>query len=482
VHAMPLTGRRLSALDGSFVRLDSPRSPMHVGWSAVFAAPPRGERPTIEALRSRVAGRLDQVSWCRWRLQPAPLGLTEPRWIEDDGFDLACHVLAACGPDDVVSPGAFAALRDALLSQPLDPARPPWQIWLVARLEDGRVGMVGKVHHALVDGIAALQIAGLVSDEPLGGRVAPAVQIGTDGSTIGWVRETLERTIADGLAVGRAVGAAGTRPSSTARGALRAADRVLRAAQEDLLPRAPRSSVNASIGARRSLVGYHARRPDVRAARRAGGTINDIGLAVVAGALRTAAMREGAPPQAPLKAMVPVSMRGVGEFGPGNRIAMVNLRLPVDLPTPRERLAFVRAQTHELKTGDRAEATEALYKAGAILPAPLRGPVVKAMASPRTFNLTVSQSPAPRTLSVLGCPMEELYSVVPISEGHALAIGMVRFDQELFFGCYADPDALPTVAELPALLHSELLALGDLGREREHPSTRTSDRVSAVGS
>ena len=85
-------------------------------------------------------------------------------------------------------------------------------------------------------------------------------------------------------------------------------------------------------------------------------------------------------------------------------------------------------------------------------------------------------------ISVLGCPMEELYSVVPISEGHALAIGMVRFDQELFFGCYADPDALPSVAELPALLHSEMLALGDLGREREHPSTRTSDRVSAVGS
>jgi WS/DGAT/MGAT family acyltransferase len=463
-----MPGVRLSPLDGSFLRLDSPHAPMHVGWSAIFAAPGPGRRPTIEALRARVASRLEDVGWFRWRLQPAPLGLTEPRWVADDRFDLGAHVLACCGPDERVSAGAFAALRDALLSQPLDRSRPLWQIWLVPRLEDGRVGMIGKIHHALVDGIAALQIAGLVSDEPPEPRRGTAIpDPGAGDGAFGWALDGAARTAADGLRLARATVAATVRPAASARGAARAADRVVRAVREDVLPPAPRSGVNAPIGARRSLVGHHARRPEVRAARRAGGTINDIGLTVVAGALRALAISEGEPPHAPLKAMVPVSMRGVGEFGPGNRISMVNLELPVDLASPRERLARVRAQTKRLKTGDRAEATELLYATAGLLPPPLRGPVVRAMAAPRTFNLTISQSPGPRELSVLGCAMEEIYSVVPIAEGHALAIGMVRFNQELFFGCYADPDAFPSVTRLPALLDAEMRALAGVARAAE---------------
>jgi WS/DGAT/MGAT family acyltransferase len=237
---------------------------------------------------------------------------------------------------------------------------------------------------------------------------------------------------------------------------------VVRAAREDVLPPAPDSALNVPIGARRSLVGYHARRSEVRAARRAGGTINDIGLAVVAGALRALALRQGEPPQSPLKVMVPVSMRRIGEPGPGNKIALVNLELPIDLASRAQRLERVRAQTERLKTSDRAQATQALYAAGGLLPAPLRSPVVKAMASSRTFNLTISQSPAPRQFSMIGCEVKEVYSVVPIAEEHALAIGMLRFRKELFFGCYADPDAFPSVKELPALLESEMRALGDM--------------------
>jgi WS/DGAT/MGAT family acyltransferase len=467
-----MSGGRLSALDGSFLRLESPHAHMHVGWSAVFAAPASpGERPTIEALRERIALRAERIPWCRWRLRDAPLGLTEPRWVEDRGFDVAAQVLAPCGPEDRVSYGAFAALRDALLSTPLDHARPLWQIVLVPRLEDGRVGMIGKVHHALVDGIAALQLVGLFSDElpDALSRTGDASPPPAQASSMGWALDAVAHAVDDGLGLARTTTAAATRPASTARAALRGAGRVLSAVREDVLPSAPPSALNVPIGARRSLVGHHARRPEVRAARAAGGTINDIGLTVVAGALRALALREGEPPQAPLKAMVPVNMRAVGEFGPGNRIAMVNLELPVDLAGPADRLARVREQTKRLKTGDRAEATEAFYGAAALLPAPLRSPVVKAMASPRTFNLTVSQSPGPRDLSLLGCAMEEVYSVVPIAEGHALAIGMIRFRQELFFGCYGDPDALPSLPELPGLLEAEMRALGELRPGRAAP-------------
>jgi WS/DGAT/MGAT family acyltransferase len=453
-----MTHGRLSALDGSFLRLESPHAHMHVGWSATFAVPDTGERPTIEALRERVSGRLDRVPWCRWRLEDAPLGLTEPRWVEDREFDLAAHVLAPCGSDEEVSRGAFAALRDALLSQPLDHARPLWQIVFVPRLEGGGAGMIGKVHHSLVDGMAALQIAALFADDvPEASAHDETPEPAAGSGLLGWALDSVARTVSDGLGLAR-------RPVSSFRGALRGAGRVLRAARDDVLPPAPDSALNVPIGARRSLVGYHARRPEVRAARRAGGTINDIGLAVVAGALRALAMRHGEPPQSPLKVMVPVNMRHIGESGPGNKIAMVNLELPVDLESRADRLERVRAQTEQLKTGDRAQATEALYAAGGLLPAPLRSPLVKAMASPRTFNLTISQSPAPRQFSMLGCEVEELYSVVPIAEGHALAIGLVRFRQELFFGCYADPDAFPSVEELPALLESEMRALGDQAR------------------
>jgi diacylglycerol O-acyltransferase len=157
-------GRRLSAVDGSFLRLESPRSHMHVGFSAVFAAPSGRPRPSVEALRERAAGRLHEVPWCRWRLDPAPLGLSEPRWIDDIQFDLRAHIVALTQPDDRVSHASFEALRSTVLSAPLDRSRPLWQIFLVPQLEDGRVGMVGKIHHALVDGLAALQIVSLILD------------------------------------------------------------------------------------------------------------------------------------------------------------------------------------------------------------------------------------------------------------------------------------------------------------------------------
>src|SRR3954471_21759273 len=179
-------GRRLSPLDGSFLRLESPQSHMHVGFSAVFAAPVGRARPSVEALRERAAGRLHEVPWCRWRLDRAPWGPSEPRWIDDAEFELAAHIVALADPEDAVSDSGFEALRSAVLSVALDRSRPLWQIFLVPRLEDGRVGMVGKIHHALVDGLAALQIVSLILDpepdvetqdpvpwEPRGAQVEP---------------------------------------------------------------------------------------------------------------------------------------------------------------------------------------------------------------------------------------------------------------------------------------------------------------------
>jgi WS/DGAT/MGAT family acyltransferase len=282
---------------------------------------------------------------------------------------------------------------------------------------------------------------------------------------MGWAIDELKHSARTGLGALRAAAAAAVRPEAALRSVIRDCGRAVAAARADLLTRAPGSPLNASIGAHRTLVGYRATRELVRDARAArGGTLNDIGLAVVAGALRELVARRGETPSEPLKAMVPVSMRAADEDGPGNQISMVYIQLPVHRRTPIERLEAVRAEMQRLKASGRAEGAETLYAIGSLVPAPLRSPVVKALASPRVFNLTISQSPGPRgDVRVLGCEMDEVYSVVPISEQHSLAIGMVRYRRELFIGCYADPVALPEARELPALLDAELHALAEQG-------------------
>ena len=145
---------------------------MHVAWSAVFSPPDGGAAPSIEDIRARVTRRLGWVPRCRQRLLPAPLGLSEPRWVDDAGFDVAAHVVQLTERDDPVGPERFAQLRDALLSTPLDRSRPLWQLAFVPRLADGRLGVVGRVHHAMADGAAALQIALLTID--IDGHAGPA--------------------------------------------------------------------------------------------------------------------------------------------------------------------------------------------------------------------------------------------------------------------------------------------------------------------
>ena len=468
-------GRRLSPLDGSFLRLESPQSHMHVGFSAVFAAPSGRPRPSVEALRERAAGRLHEVPWCRWRLDPSPLGLSEPRWIDDVRFDLRTHIVALTAPEDPVSDASFEAFRSAVLSAPLDRSRPLWQIFLVPRLEDGRVGMIGKIHHALVDGLAALQIVSLILDPEPDVASQPPVPWQPRGhpGRIGWALDAVTRTLADGAGTVRAGATAAAHPPTTIANALRVAGRVLGAAAEEVLSPAPPSALNVPIGARRTLVGYHAGRDELRAARRVGGTLNDVGLTAVAGAVRALLQHDGERPTEPLKAMVPVSMRRLGDTTAGNQISMITIALPVHLDSAIERLGWVREQTQRLKQTDRPVGTQKLYEAAGLLPAPLRTPAAKAMATPRQFNLTVSQSPAPRgSLFLLGCDLEEVYSVVPIAQGHALAIGMVRYRQELFFGCYADPDALPEVHQLPALIQGELQELGRAATRARAAETR----------
>ena len=260
----------------------------------------------------------------------------------------------------------------------------------------------------------------------------------------------------------RAGATAATHPPATVAHTVRGARRVLAAAAEEVLSPAPPSALNVPIGARRTLVGYHAGRDELRAARRGGGTLNDVGLAAVAGAVRALIQSDGEqPPPEPLKAMVPVSMRRVGDTASGNQISMITIALPVHLDSAIARLDWVREQTKRLKQTDRPIGTQNLYQAVGLLPTPLRSRAAKAMATPRQFNLTVSQSPAPRgSLYLLGCELEEVYSVVPIDPGPCARHRNGPLPPGALLRLLRRPGALPEVHQLPALIAAELQELG----------------------
>ena len=455
-------GERLSPVDASFLQLESSHAHMHVAWSAIFSPPEDGAAPTIEEIRERVTARLSWVPRCRQRLLPAPLGLGEPRWVDDAGFDVAAHVVALADPDDAMSAERFAALRDTLLSTPLDRRRPLWQLAFVPRLADGRFGVVGRVHHAMADGAAALQIALLTLDiDDAGNGAAPARwKAAAPPSTLERALDPFVHGAEVCSSAARDVAQAVAHPRATARGALRDAGRLVHALSQDLLPHAPASALNRPLGPRRTLVQHRVALDEVReVSRGVPGTRNDVGLAAIAGALRALAIERGRPPE-PLKAMVPVNMRRAHDAATlGNRVSVTSVWLPLDLRSPAARLERVRRQTERFKGSARPQGAQTLIAGFGLLPSALRAPVLRA-AQPGRFNLTISSVPGPPSaLFMHGMRLDELYPVIPIADGQTLSIGMLPYEGHLYFGLYADPDGLPDATRLAALIDEELRAL-----------------------
>jgi WS/DGAT/MGAT family acyltransferase len=462
---------RLSSLDGSFLRLETPNAHMHVAWSGLFE-PPAGSppRPTVEALRAKVAARLAHVPRFRQRLAFPPLRMAEPSWVDDPEFDVAAQVTALSGPDEPVAPERFRRLTDAALSEPLDRARPLWHLHFVPRLADGRIGVVFKMHHALVDGKSAVELALLLFDQDPDAEPEP-VDEWSPAPPPNAARRALDAfasNAAEPLRAARGMARMAGRPGEGGIGGT--LKRAAMAFEQDLLRAAPASYLNAPIGPQRVLVRHRSRMEDiVRAKQRAGVTVNDVCLAAVAGALRELALLCREQPH-PLKAMVPVSVRADAQRQDlGNRISFAFIELPVEVAARGERLARVREATAAFKSSGRPAGTGAVLGALGFLPDPLKNQAARMASSPRVFNLTVSNIPGPRfPVYMLGAELSEAYPVVPIAEQHALSIGMFSYRDSMCFGLYADPDALPEVAELPAFLDSEILALAE-PRNRRTP-------------
>jgi WS/DGAT/MGAT family acyltransferase len=455
---------RLTTIDSSFLRVESPAAHMHVGWRGGFRAASERAPVTLPALRALVAGRVCQAQRFRQRLAFPPAALGEPVWVDDERFDVAHHVRGLSDPTEAVTRARFTELADEFLSHPLDRSRALWEIGLVAKVRGGTQGIVMKVHHAMVDGKSAVALALLLLDvDPDAAPVAPAPWSPARAPAPGRLAlDALRDSGAESLRMATGLATLATSPK---RGA-RLADTLRRAAlsaAEELMHPAPSSFLNVTIGPRRRLLSHAAPVAELlEVKRRTGATLNDVALAVIAGALRRLALARGTLPM-PLKVMVPVSVRSPDDAAAlGNRISFAFIALPLHVEAPLARLVAVSEGTRRFKEAQHAAGHSTLLEAVGRLPEPLKNRAARLAASPRTFNFTASNVPGPRQpVYLLGARLVEAYPVVPLSEGHSLSIGMFSYCDRFFFGCYADPEALPDCGRLPRALaaaRAELVA------------------------
>jgi WS/DGAT/MGAT family acyltransferase len=431
-----MSGERLSALDASFLAVETPTAHMHVGWVAVFSAAAGGRLPSFPEIRDHIARRLAYAPRYRQKLASVPLGLYAPEWTDDQAFSVDRHVYWAPGPlDDLV---------DEVMSIPLRRDRPLWEMWICEDAEEGRLAIVGKTHHCMVDGLAAVQLASLLLDptpetapyEPDSWQPAP--EPGEETLLARGLRDLLGQPL-DLLSWSLNAASA---PAPAARQAASGALRATRALSQ-LLRAAPASVLNSQLSPLRRLAWTQRSLADLRTIKRAyGTTINDVILAAVAGGMRTYLTRRGEQPLA-LKVMVPVSVRSDDDVL-GNHISFVFSELPCDEPEPVARLYQVHANMIRAKRDGEPQGADLVLKAAARTPVSVQQALSRLMAGPRAFNLVVSNIPGPTVpMFMLGCPLQAAYPVVPLADHHVVSVGLLTVNDQACFGVYVDRQALP---------------------------------------
>jgi diacylglycerol O-acyltransferase / wax synthase len=449
---------RLTGLDSSFLHLERDSAHMHVAGCSVFA----GSAPAYDELLEAIDSRLHLVPRYRQRLAFVPLNQGRPVWVDDPHFNLRYHVRHTALP----RPGGDAELKrlaGRVFSQALDRSRPLWELWLVEGLADDRFAVLSKTHHALVDGISGVDIATVLFDastEPL-----PAAPPDHE-----WVARPLPSSaqlLADALLERATVPGELTRGvRATLRGPRTVAARAGRALGGvgalawTGLQAAPPSPFNVRIGPHRRFTWVNADLGQFKSIKNSlGGTVNDVVLAVVSGALGRYMRLHGASTEGvELRAMVPVSVRADIERGAlGNRVAAMWASLPVGLTDPVERLHALSSQMKDVKQSGQAVGAEILTRLSGFAPPTIMAQAARLQARQRLFNLVVTNVPGPQfPLYLLGRELESIYPMVPLAENTALGIAILSYNGQLNFGLVADYDALADVEVLADELRAAL--------------------------
>ena len=341
---------------------------MHVGWAALFAPPDNGPAPSFAKLREHIGRRLDRAPRYRQKLAQVPFAVHNPVWVDDDRFDLRRHVHRAASPD-------ISEVIDEAMSAPLDQEIPLWQLWIADNLSDGRIGVVGKAHHCMVDGIAAVELAALLLDPTV--RPASSHRDRWKAAPVPGAVSCSHKVSVIGYSIRLRCSARRSRSCARRDASLGLPEdlmRALRALGHSVGAPAPPSMLNGPISSSRHLALLKRPLDDLKqiASHDSAVTINDVVLAAACGGMRRFLIRHGERP-IKLKAMVPVNLRDLDEAGElGNRISFLFVDLPCDEPDPIRRLRTIHAAMSDRKAGGEPQGGESVL--GAVAHAPTSAP------------------------------------------------------------------------------------------------------------
>jgi diacylglycerol O-acyltransferase / wax synthase len=452
---------RLSGLDSSFLHLERGPAHMHVASTTLFEGP----APDYVQLREHLASRLHLVPRFRQKLAFVPLGQGRPRWVDDPHFNIEYHLRHTALPP----PGGEDQLRTLaarVFSQRLDRSKPLWEMWLVEGLEDERFALVTKSHHCLVDGVSGVDITTVLFDASADAEPIP--------DPPAW---TPRPEPSDAALLGEALVERATTPGEVARGAralLRGPRQVARAGIDALEAAgtfaragfgAPPSPFNVDIGPYRRFATVRADLDEIkRVKNEAGGTVNDVVLAVVAGALGTYLRGRGySTRELEMRAMVPISVRTADEHGAlGNRVSSFMAPLPVGIADPLQRLRAVSKAMGDLKESKQAIGATLLTELTDFAPPTIAGQAARLQSRQRFFNLVVTNVPGPQfPLYLMGRRLEAIFPMVPLAKRQAVCFGIMSYDGQVNFGLIGDYDAMTDLDLLAGDLQTSLDELSE---------------------
>ncbi len=439
---------RLTSIDASFLHQEGQASHMHIGGVLVFEGPP----PDFEDYLDHVRGRLHLVPRYRQRLATPPFDTGRPLWVDDPNFNLEYHVRHTALP----SPGSeeqLFLLAARLVSQRLDRSKPLWESWLVEGLEGGRFALVFKTHHSLVDGVSGVDLATVLLDVERAPKPPPGTELepwqphrepsaaelilGELRGFVGTALDLVERTLR-----------AATRPANTAGLLAEAAEGLGELVWAGLNP-APDSPLNVEIGPHRRFRVVRQRLEDYKEVKDAlGGTVNDVVLTVVSGALaRWLHSRRIRTEGLEMRALVPVSVRTDSQRHTlGNQLTAMRGPLPVYISDPVARLRFIRQAMDGLKESKQAVGAATIARVNNLAPPTILAQASRLQFSTRLFNLIVTNIPGPQfPLYVLGRELKDLFPVAFLPDHHALAVAIMSYNGQLEYGLLGDYDALPDI-------------------------------------
>jgi diacylglycerol O-acyltransferase len=436
---------------------------------------------TVERVENYYRGRLHLAPPFRRRLVEVPFGLHHPLWIEDPDFDLEWHIRHIAVPPPG-GPRQLADLAAHLNALHLDRVHPLWEMWLIDGVEGGRVALLTKVHHAAIDGASGNQITlATLELSPEGDPAPPPAEawapdrIPTDIELLAYAASSISR-----------------HPWRAATALRRATETALtlrrRAGQPDVSPTplpftAPRTSFNATLTPHRSFAMTSLSLTEVKAIKNTFGvTVNDVVLALCAGALRRYLSSRGEDLDGPLVAMVPISVRSEDlRDSMGNRVSSMLCSLATDVDDPVARLASIHESMKSAKETQSAIGADTLQNWAEFAAPAIAGRAARLYSRTRMadrhrplFNVTISNVPGPPfPLYSAGARLVANYPLGPIFHGGGLNMTVMSYLDQLDFGLLACPDLLPDVWALADGLSESLAELSKAADAARAPARPT---------